>query len=239
MFAFRIEMDPTKTYPQSWAGKLRDLECDGQIQLGTPFGDCLRRLGADTRYQKFVEIGTWNGRGSTLCLLEGMAEQGKGYHPTLRSVEANEAAAAAAKELWGWRAGVPIKVFHGRLCKEMMGDGEILAHPLYQKVMAHHRLHGQAERRDFADAPLLSFSDGADVVVADGGEFSGWSDWLAVRALRPKVVCLDDTEVMKNEKVLREMLLEGWSLLASGRDRNGWAVLAAPGTSSYVYDLWK
>jgi hypothetical protein len=231
-------MDPTKTYPQSWAGKLRDLECDGQICLGTPFGDWLRRLGADSRFRRFVEIGTWNGRGSTLCLLEGMAQQGRGYHPTLLSVEANEAAAAAARELYQWRAGVPIKVLHGRVAERMMEDGEILAHPLFERVRGHHRLHGQAERRDFASAPLLSFSEGADVVVLDGGEFSGWADWEAAQRMGARVVCMDDTQVMKNRDTLADAVSKGWRVLGAGEDRNGWAVLAAP-TAAYIYDTWK
>jgi hypothetical protein len=231
-------MDPNKKYPQKWAKHLRTFTQDGQIQLGTPFGDALRCVAADSNHKTLLEVGTWNGRGSTLCLLEGMAEQPAGCHPRLLSLEANHSMATAAQQLYGKFVDMPLRVIHGRLGAEMLDDGAILAHPLFERVRAHHRLHGQQERVDFFQTTRIVPSGQIDVVVLDGGEFSGWGDWKAAQELRPKVVCMDDTHVMKNADALADALSKGWRVLAEGADRNGWAVLASP-LQPYPYDTWK
>ena len=43
----------------------------GQINRGTELGEMIYNLAQDTQYKNYVEIGTWNGEGSTQCL--GMA----------------------------------------------------------------------------------------------------------------------------------------------------------------------
>jgi hypothetical protein len=43
--------------------------------------------------------------------------------------------------------------------------------------------------------------------------------------LRPKVIVLDDVNVMKNCDVKKYLLANGWVVQTQGSDRNGWAIL--------------
>lgn len=222
----------------------------GQIEPGTLFGEWLEALASDASVKTIWDVGTWSGYGTTLCLQRGMA---KAKAPRdLFTIEANQERCSVARENWRLfqdsyhkKAVSPLSPYKalatllqqhkkksvpstkhicGRICDRMMSDGEILTHPLFLKVKDHWRLHGAAERADFLAASKLVLPS-PDLVVLDGGEFSGYYDWLAVKDLRPKYIALDDIRVMKNSRALEEALGCGWKVLALGEDRNGWAVL--------------
>lgn len=194
----------------------------GQINLDTAFGQELRALGANPKYQHYVEVGTWNGEGSTRCLWEGMRER---PGTTLFSFEANANMAAIASQLW---RGVPeVKVIYGRLAKNMMSEKEIREHPLFKDVETHFRLHYLQDVEDFSKAPLLGVPF-CDVAVLDGGEFSGYWDWWALKKLNPKVVCLDDVRTMKNQLVFKELQSSGWKMIYYSDARNGEAIFERP-----------
>lgn len=230
----------------------------GQINLGTPLGDAIRRLAANRGYYTALEIGTWNGLGSTLCLLRGAADRPPEYPLEIWSIEASQDMAAlvanrlqewwvAAKKFkvpeghpykevsdaWGKKLPVncPITLMYGRMAETMMTIPEILTHPLYLKIEDHYKLHYRDELRSMREAPLLGLRRHFDIVILDGGEFTGEQDWAAVQRCMPKVVVLDDTQVMKNSRVLSLALANGWTVMAEGADRNGWAILKAPGKS--------
>jgi hypothetical protein len=116
------------------------------------------------------------------------------------------------------------KHIYGRIADRMMSDGEILSHPLFLKIKEHWKLWGGEERADFKEAPRL-FLPQPDLVVLDGGEFSGYYDWVVVKELNPRFIAMDDTRLMKNSRALEEAQEEGWVVIASGEDRNGWRIL--------------
>jgi hypothetical protein len=195
----------------------------GQINLDTPFGQELRALAANPNYTVFCEVGTWNGEGSTRCLWEGMRER---PGTTLFSFEANAKMAAIAAQLW--KDTPAVKVIYGRLAEKMMSEKEIREHPLFKDVETHFRIHYLQDVEDFGKAPLLGIPF-CDVVVLDGGEFSGYEDWLAIKDLCPNVVCLDDVKTMKNELVFKELQSSGWKMIYYSDARNGEAIFERPG----------
>lgn len=232
----------------------------GQITLDSPFGDALRRLAALEEVKSILEVGTWSGYGSTLCLAVGMAQRRRRVGCELWSLEANRVMAEDAKKHWkeveqqmahgsvpdsspfkvlwdamGKKGACPsVRIMWGSMAVEMMEEGAIFAHPLFEKVRHHYMLHGRMERAIFKEAPHLGLTKHFDLVVLDGGEFSGWGDWLAAQKLSPKIVALDDTQVMKNCDVLADALKKGWKVLAEGSDRNGWAILWAPDAADMI-----
>ena len=202
-----------------------------------------------------MEIGTWNGLGSTLCLLQGCADRGADWPLEIWSIEGNKDMAEAAKErvaewwglakkgrvpadhpykavsdTWGKRLphNCPLTVWWGRMAESIMTVPQIGTHPLFWKVADHYTLHYADELRSIREAPLLPFKKQFDIVLLDGGEFSGEQDWAAVQKCCPKIVVLDDTAVMKNANVLANAKREGWMVVAEGADRNGWAILKSP-----------
>ena len=200
----------------------------GQITLETAFGKELRALAANPKYKVFVEVGTWDGQGSTKCLCDALCEREDGAG--LYTFEANRDWWRVASSYWQDREVTPLRVIYGRLAERMMTDKEVLEHPLYEKVKEHYALHFTQDERDFKAAPLVRMRK-CDVAILDGGEFCGMADWEAVAPLAPRVVCLDDTKVMKNSDVLARLLKEGWLLVWQSDERNGAAILEAPTAS--------
>lgn len=199
----------------------------GQITLETQFGKVLATLATEPSLSAFVEVGTWDGQGSTQCLVEGLRRRraGKAH---LRSFETNRQmlAIAHAAQASAQTEGL-VSIEWGRLSERMLPLREILAHPKFQEVLAHFAVHYEQDIIDFYSAPHIKV-DAADFVLLDGGEFSSYGDWLAVRHLEPKVVALDDTRAMKCERILRELREAGWSTLFESDERNGCVVLVNP-----------
>ena len=61
-----------------------------------------------------------------------------------------------------------------------------------------------------------------DVLLLDGGEFTSYAEYLALKD-RTKLLVLDDSRVFKNKRVRSELMNnEGWKLLHDNlQDRNG------------------
>ena len=82
----------------------------GQINIGSVFGDMLVEYSSRPNICNIVEIGTWNGRGSTSCVVEGLKKSNKEKH--FISIEACLSQFQSAIKLYNddW-----IKIFHGRI----------------------------------------------------------------------------------------------------------------------------
>ena len=197
----------------------------GQITLDTEFGRKLKELAEDPKYQVFVEVGAWNGQGSTLCLAEGL--RGRKDGAQLISFEANKNWWRVAAAFWKGQEGAPVRVLWGRLAERMMTESEIVENALYDTIKDHFNLHFKQDVEDFASAPLVHMRR-CDVAILDGGEFSGYYDWKAIEPLAPRVVCLDDIRVMKNSKVLVDLMSKNWSVVWMTTERNGAAILVPP-----------
>ena len=208
----------------------------GQITPDTAFGRALRELAMIPKYKIFVEIGTWDGEGSTKCIVQGLEERtvedlsGAG----LFSLEANRDLWMVASRYWQDR-NPPLRILWGRLAERMMGEEKVRAHPVFEKVKEHFDLYYKSDVEHFLKAPLIRFRR-CDVAILDGGEFCGEGDWDAIRKLKPKVVCLDDIKVMKNHDLFHLLFNKtGWKPLMVTSARNGSAILEAPGESDEYY----
>jgi len=194
----------------------------GQLLRGTPFGDAIFNICSQPHLNIFVESGTWNGLGSTKILLEATA-----HNPLAQiiSVEANrEMYNIAMKNHSPCPERLVLKC--GKLSQVMMTEGQIKAHPRFFPIRAHFDLHYKQDCIDFARAPLVQLPRYCDVGLLDGGEFSSVGDLDRILSLRPKIIILDDTLVMKNCDNLERLLRSGeWSIIATGKDKTGWAIL--------------
>jgi len=208
----------------------------GQITLDTAFGQALREIAADPRYKVWVEIGAWDGEGSTKCIVEGLnsrrAEDLSGAG--LFSFEANKMLWAVASRYWEHR-NPPMRLLWGRLAERMMSREKVESHPLFEKVKEQYESQFEQDVKDFLGAPLIRMRK-ADVVVLDGGEFCGEGDWDAVRRLKPRVVVLGHPAGMKNHDLMQLLFVKtGWLPLFLSNDRNGCAILESPGEDEKYY----
>lgn len=197
----------------------------GQITLDTEFGRRLRDLARDPAYRVFLDVGSWDGQGTTLCIGEGLRERADLSGCAIVTVEANKTWHRVAAAFWR-EQGLPVHCLWGRIAERMMTDEEVLNHPLFDKIKEHYALHYTNDVRDFDEAPLIRLRR-CDVAVLDGGEFCGYQDWEQIKKLNPKVVALDDIHSMKNDKVLEELCNDGanWNCEFVSAERNGCCIL--------------
>ena len=193
----------------------------GQIIPSSPLGVELYKLAISPEYKTFLDIGTWNGLGSTKILVDWLHDINL---CKIYSVEANLNMYNLACSNW---EPIPscLELLYGKLSNKMLTETEIIAHPTFNDVKNHFDIHYQQDVIDFQKAPIVNLPKSIDVVVADGGEFCGFSDMEAYLKLEPKIIAVDDLHVMKNCDVKPYLLENGWSIFAEGNDRNGWAVL--------------
>jgi hypothetical protein len=194
----------------------------GQINRGSRFGEKLFEIASDPQYNIFVDVGSWNGLGTTKILVDATR---KNMIAQIYSVEANAAMFEVAKKNWVPCPG-RLRLLWGRIASRMMSQKEVLEHPFLPLVRPHYDIYWDQDCSDFAAAPIVELPIYADVVILDGGEFCGDGDLDRALSLRPKIIAMDDTHVIKNSGPLRRLLASGeWRILARGEDKNGWAIL--------------
>jgi len=203
----------------------------GQITPDSPFGKALMKVAAD--HKTFLDVGTWNGAGTTLCLVKAVA-----HRPGVKiySLETNFTLLNIAKEFWK-PCPPALDLIWGKLSHHMMQAGQIRTHPKFAAIEEHFNLHYRQDCIDAARAPIISLPCAIDMAILDGGEFSGQGDFEAVIGLNPKVIALDDISTMKNDVAYHTLATSPrWQILAQGMDRNGWAIfkrVSEPAYTSY------
>jgi hypothetical protein len=192
----------------------------GQINMNTAFGKEIARIASDSRYTTFCEVGTWNGDGSTRCIYEGIKNR-----PSARlySIEGDPFMMMKAEALW--KGNPQVTLLMGTLHRDIMTEEGVESHPRFHTVRDHYRLHYTTELRAAKLTPLVK-PPPCDVILLDGGEFSTEGDWSVLYHDKLKIVMLDDTQVIKTNRILNQLVADpGWKCLRNEpNDRNGWAI---------------
>ncbi len=191
----------------------------GQINMGTEFGNAIYKIAQNPRYNTFCEIGTWNGRGSTQCIYEGIRNR----NAVLHSVEGDPTMYEQAINVW---KGVPnVNLYYGTLHRNIMSRSEVTSHPFFSRIDDHYRLFYNTEYNTAQNAPLVVVPK-CDVILLDGGEFSTQGDWATLYHPELKVVILDDTMIIKTHSIRKQLLTDRrWRVTHDNRsDRNGCSI---------------
>ena len=196
----------------------------GQINNNTLFGQLITRLASDDQYSTICEIGTWNGQGSTRCVMEGLKNRKNPF--VFYSIEANKEFHTKAINYWS-PCPPSLNLLYGSLHNKVMSRHEVENHPLYFNIRDHYNLWYEDEYICATQSPhvILPVSQ-VDIVILDGGEFSTAEDWNILKTYNPKIVILDDTCVIKTSQIRKELLESPlWECLFDTQyDRNGWAI---------------
>jgi hypothetical protein len=193
----------------------------GQVNPDSAFGSMIVDIASESDYTSFLDVGTWNGQGTTKCLYDAV---GKREGVRIYSVESNAAMYGEAVAYWT-PCPPSLNLLYGTLSKGAMTEAEIRAHPLFEDVEVHFNIHYEQDCKDLEGAPIVELPAQIDMVVLDGGEFCGVADFRRASLLKPKVIALDDIRVMKNSENYQRLLADPeWELLGRGKDRNGWAI---------------
>ena len=199
----------------------------GQIAPDSSFGRVLEALAADDRYATFVDVGTWDGLGTTRCLVNGTR-----YRKTpvqIWSYEASVTQYEVALQNWS-SCPTFLHLVHGTLHREIADITSLHDHPGIQRIRQSFGTGYSSwhigERESLVSAPLVDPPSSVDVIVLDGGEFTTKGDWDVLKTRNPRVVALDDTMVFKTHDIRNELLKSPeWKVVKDvPGERNGWAV---------------
>lgn len=192
----------------------------GQINRGSKLGEHIYELSKRNDVKFILDIGTWNGLGSTKCILDAVKKSN--IIKYVWSLECNKIKHEEAKINLGL---IPptFKLIHGSLInyKEL------------ENIKKTHELFGDEPKwieEDIAwirNTPLFEeIPENIDLCIIDGGEFSGNIEFFKLKD-RCKYIVLDDTRSRKN-KESRQYIVdhpEDFEMIDDNiNDRNGYLI---------------
>lgn len=194
------------------------VENTGQIKLTQELGRWISVYANDERFSRYVEIGTWNGRGSTCCFYDGFAKRITPY--TLQSYEISAERVNEATEVW---KSVPdIQILHGR----MLQDHKCPLYERVKEVFSSVNIEWHTEDvNNFWSCPYVPMNS-PEVVLLDGAEFLTYFEFEEMKKVDSiRVFLLDDVHTNKCPHIFAYLDADPtWRCVAKGNDRNGWAV---------------
>lgn len=196
----------------------------GQINLDSSLGRLLANL-AKT-HNSIVEIGTWNGQGSTQCVLSTLLTRlDKSWHFT--SLECNETMFQQAMQFWNNKITVEQQQQVEFLLGTILNLKDLPSLDILEKQ------HGFVQEWYEQDITWLKQTVNhldklpatIDLLILDGGEYTTYSEWQLLKS-RVTTVVLDDTKTCKCRDIYQELHQDqDWLVVADHpNDRNGWAV---------------
>ncbi len=197
----------------------------GQINNNTEFGQILYDLSCNKEYMSYVEIGTWNGQGSTKCIMDGLLSRRD--LSILYSLETNKKFYDMAYDYWAPQLAmyrVPkLNLIYGRIVEatDISSVEDIQQYDEYDSRYLDWRSEDE-ENYQKCENVIDKLPEQIDVLLLDGGEFTSYAEYSVLKD-RTKVLVLDDTRVYKNKKVRSELIgNDNWKLLYDNlQDRNG------------------
>jgi hypothetical protein len=178
----------------------------GQIRLDEPGGTLIYQTVIKYKPRTIVELGTWNGLGSTMCVIQALKDS-KIEDTNFISVELYPDMFDEAKEnLKNYKQYV--NVLNGRIVDYndvFWFDHEIINF----NEDEHARLYFEKdlEYLKSQQSVLNEIPEHIDLLILDGGEYSTYPEWLKLKN-RTSTVVLDDTKTLKCSKIRKEILLE-------------------------------
>lgn len=192
---------------------------DGQIKYDSEMGKMIEKYSQDSRFSRYLEIGTWNGGGSTYCFAKGFESRVEPFK--FASLEINETMYNEAKSKY---SSVPyVKIFRARIIK----DDELP--PINDILEMFDSINIQWLREDMTSFFKTSYFDiesfNPEVVLLDGSEYLTYFEFKKLYS-STKVFILDDINTEKCKKIVEELKSDSkWrEVHIDTTQRNGWAV---------------
>jgi len=188
----------------------------GQMSLKNEVGRMIYAICSLSENTTIVEIGTWNGLGSSTVIARGVLA-GKS-NTKVFGLEIDEKRFKESKK--NLKKYEFFEVLHGRIVE--IGDLDL------DSLEGHEKEWVESDSHNMSTAPnvLKMLPDRIDVLLLDGGEFSSYAEYQSLKDREVKWLILDDVNVRKNRRVLEEAVSSGYFLQVWKSDeRNGTAIL--------------
>lgn len=192
------------------------MDVQGQMIPSSERGILLKKTIQNYNCKKIVEIGTWKGMGSTLCILESMLPDSK-----FVTLESNKTFFDIAVN--------NLKQYEGKF---KMVYGSIVS---YDEVLSYASKYNlESFKQEWLKEDLDNINmcpnvideifDKIDFLLLDGGEFSTYCEWNKLKN-RSKIVALDDINVIKCQKIYNELLQNNeYTLIEKTDEGNGFCI---------------
>lgn len=217
----------------------------GQISMETEMGRFLSKLASDEQNHRFLEIGTWNGLGSTRCFYEGFQKRKHSLHdPSLQespvfldSLEVNSEKCDVARSHY---IDAPyIRIHHKSLLDKLPTWSDIEKEYTNEWSEDEKRTYEKYFRTDIENMKLCGtfplpipstlekesqYTYAYDVALLDGSEFFSYDEFEKIRHI-VRIIVLDDCRCLKNKRVYDELVGHSdWKLIQHNmNERNGYA----------------
>lgn len=194
----------------------------GQINIDQDFGKIIYDLASNAENKTFVDIGTWNGLGSTRCFIEGMKSN---IESVLYTIENNSEKYEHAKSMWASSIkefSLNVNFLNGSLIKNddidrWLDENKIELDETQQYWLTIDKANSTKN--------LIIDCDYIDILLIDGSDYSGYLELILLKDIS-KYILLDDVKSLKNE-MSRKYLLDSNDFELISEDlhsRNGYSV---------------
>lgn len=193
----------------------------GQI-YNDEFAHLIEKYASDSKYKTFLEIGTWNGLGSTKAFSNGLSKRSDDY--IFYSLECNSDKSADAAKLY--KDNDKIKILNEVIWNEEPADfydifpqcksNEQYKHWNEVDIVNMKRCNLFLNRKDLPNR--------FDVILLDGGEFTTYYEFQLLKD-RCNVLMLDDTNGAKCKLIVDEIKADAsWAILVQKNTRGGFLI---------------
>lgn len=175
----------------------------GQLNLGTPCGDLIYDLSNREDVNTIVEIGTWNGEGSTMCVIQSLIDSGK--KKEFISLEMYPEMYEKAK-LFLSKYKDYVTLLNGRIID--YEEAFWFDHNSINLTSDAHAILYYKKDLDYLKTTINVFEkmpEKIDLLILDGGEYTTYPEWVKLKD-RTKIVVLDDSNILKCKKIRQEIL---------------------------------
>lgn len=191
----------------------------GQISPKSELGRWIQLISSIDEVVNIVEIGCWNGKGSSRRIIEGGKLSIKYLDKKVVGLESNIKMYKQAKR--NLRRFQNYSVIWGSIVGVSQLDNQDL-NPLEIEWFKNDVMSLQNCPNVISKIP-----EKIDLLILDGGEFSSYSEFKLLYSRIEGWIVLDDTLVRKNRRVFSELLKDpSFNLVRSGKQRNGFAIFA-------------
>ena len=193
----------------------------GQIHNDS-FSNEIIKYASNLEYKNFLEIGTWNGLGSTKAFSNGFMNRNDDYN--FYSLECNKDKCADAVNLY--KDNNKIHILNEVIWNnEPSNFYEIFPQCLKNKTYKHWNEVDIINMKNcnlFLNRPNLP--DIFDVILLDGGEFTTYFEFQILKT-RCKILMLDDINVDKCKLIVKEIESDpSWKIIKKENLRNGFLI---------------
>jgi hypothetical protein len=205
-------------YDLNGFNKETELNC-GQISLNSFLGNFLFECALNTDIETFLEVGTWNGLGSTKCFVEGFLKRSTPFK--FYSLECNKEKVEIAKNHYKNMDNIFIlnEVLLNEQPKEIYEIFPILLENEKYTYWNKIDFDNMKDKKLFLDR--IDIPEIFDLIFLDGGEFTTWFEYNIIKD-RCKMLVLDDTNVFKCQKIVEDIKTSNkWTIIFENNERNG------------------